>query len=206
MRLAHGEVRPELRLLQHDADALRGTRGPGCCGSWPSTRHLARVARAVALEDLDRRRLAGAVRAEQAEDLALLDLEVDAAHRLERAVRLPQAADGDRASRSVQLDERVPARRERRLGPARERGDRLAAVGLVADDDDRLAAAARRVADVVRRRARREPLVDLRLAEAERGRGLARAQQRARDDRVRLEALARAGAGRARAPARGPRA
>ena len=44
--------------------------GPGRCGSCPSTRHLARVAVAVALEDLDRRRLAGAVRAEQAEDLA----------------------------------------------------------------------------------------------------------------------------------------
>ena len=37
----------------------------------------AAVARAVALEDLDRRRLAGAVRTEQAEHLARLDLEVD---------------------------------------------------------------------------------------------------------------------------------
>jgi hypothetical protein len=37
---------------------------------------------AVALEDLDRRRLARAVRTEQAEDLALGNLEADPAHGL----------------------------------------------------------------------------------------------------------------------------
>src|SRR5581483_6853360 len=53
-------------------------------------------------EHLDSRRLAGAVRAEQPEDLAALDVEADPAHRLERAVRLAQVADGDGAhARSI---------------------------------------------------------------------------------------------------------
>ena len=67
----------------------------GALGVVPEHAHLAAVALAVALEDLDRRRLAGAVRAEEAEHLALLDLEVDPADRLELSVRLAQAANGD---------------------------------------------------------------------------------------------------------------
>ena len=55
-------------------------------------------ARPVALEDLDRRRLARAVGAEQPEDLAAGDLEVDAAHRLVRR-RRPCAGRG-RGSRA----------------------------------------------------------------------------------------------------------
>src|SRR5207248_7091961 len=43
------------------------------------------------------RRLPRAVRAEQPEDLALLDLEADPAERLERAIRLVEIADRDRA-------------------------------------------------------------------------------------------------------------
>ena len=56
-------------------------------------RDLAGVPRAVALEDLDRGRLAGAVRAEQAEDLALLDPEGDPPHRIVVTVGLAQSAD-----------------------------------------------------------------------------------------------------------------
>src|SRR6185436_6103893 len=89
-RLVHG------RGLQHDADLLpplaARERRVGA-----EHLHLARVALAVALEDLDGGRLAGAVGSEQAEHLTALDLEVDPAHRLERAVGLAQAADGDRA-------------------------------------------------------------------------------------------------------------
>src|SRR6476469_2560968 len=70
--------------------------GPGLCGSWPSTL----TAPAVTLEDLDGRRLPGAVGAEEAEHLALLDLEIDAANRLEISVRLAQAANGDCAQTS----------------------------------------------------------------------------------------------------------
>ncbi len=186
MRLAHGEVRPELRLLEDDADALAELR------AWilrvvPEHRHLACRPSAVALENLDRRRLAGAVRAEQAEHLALVDVEVDPADGFEIAVGLVEAANGDRAHSSS--TKRMRARRERRLVAAGERGNGLAAVRLVADDDHRLAAAHRGIAQVEGRRAGREPLVDLGLAEAQRLRGLARPQQRARDDRVSREAL-----------------
>jgi hypothetical protein len=59
----------------------------------------------------------------------------------------------------------------------------------VADDDDRLAAPCRSLAHVERRRARREPLVDLRLAEPECLGGLARPEQRAGDDGVGGEPL-----------------
>ena len=92
VHLAHGQHRPELGLLQDDADAL-AERPLGAAGVEAEHGHLAAVALAVALEDLDGRRLAGAVRAEQAEDLAGSDLEVDPAHRLDAVVRLAQAAD-----------------------------------------------------------------------------------------------------------------
>src|SRR5581483_9569491 len=65
---------------------------------------------AVALEDLDRRRLARAVRAEEPEDLARLDREVDPAHRLEVPVRLAQAADLDRGHPWRSLDRAQVAR------------------------------------------------------------------------------------------------
>ena len=58
----------------------------------PEHRDLAAASAAVALEDLDRRRLAGAVGAEEREDLAAVDLEVDPAHRLDIAVGLAQPA------------------------------------------------------------------------------------------------------------------
>ncbi len=57
--------------------------------------HLSGAALAVALEDLHRRRLAGAVGAEEGEDFPPPHLEVDAAHRLDLAIALAQAADGD---------------------------------------------------------------------------------------------------------------
>src|SRR6185503_12468790 len=58
---------------------------------------LAGVRRAVALEDLDERRLAGPVRPEDGEHLAAADVEVDAVERLRDAVvGLAQAAHADR--------------------------------------------------------------------------------------------------------------
>jgi uncharacterized protein (DUF2141 family) len=56
---------------------------------------LAGGARAEALEDLDRRRLARAVRPEEGEDLAALHLEVDPGDRVQVAVALLQPANGD---------------------------------------------------------------------------------------------------------------
>ena len=62
---------------------------------------LAAVGLVEALEDLDRRRLAGAVGPEQAEDLAAADLEVDAVDGLDLAVALAQAGDADDGWRLV---------------------------------------------------------------------------------------------------------
>src|SRR5258705_9292859 len=94
MRFSHGDVRPDLRLLQHDSDSLPEVRA-GALRVVAEHADLTGVAAAVALEDLDGRRLPGAVGAEQAEHLALLDLEIDAANCLEISVRLAQAANGD---------------------------------------------------------------------------------------------------------------
>ena len=98
--LAHREVGVERGRLEDDADPL----APGGAGSLRiGAEHFdgAGVAGAVALEDLDGRRLPGTVRAEQAEYLARLDREVDAAQRLVVAVALAQAADRDRAQSST---------------------------------------------------------------------------------------------------------
>ena len=51
--------------------------------SWPSTVTRARAGVDDAADDADQRRLAGAVGAEQREDLAAPDLEVDVLERLE---------------------------------------------------------------------------------------------------------------------------
>ena len=91
--LGDGEAVVEGRGLEDDADPLapveaRGGRILAEHGHRPA------VALAVALEDLDGRRLAGAVRAEQPEDLALRDLEADSAQRLELVVGLAEIVDG----------------------------------------------------------------------------------------------------------------
>ena len=69
VHLAHGQLRPELRRWSTTPIRSRNAR---LHAARVEAEHLdlAGVAVAVALEDLDGRRLAGAVRAEQAEDLA----------------------------------------------------------------------------------------------------------------------------------------
>ena len=96
VRLGDGDRRPELRLLQHHADPLSEGRA-GSSRIEAEDVDLAPVAGPVPLQDLDRGRLAGAVRAEETEDLALCDLEADPADRLVVTVGLPQAVDGDRS-------------------------------------------------------------------------------------------------------------
>jgi hypothetical protein len=88
------QVAVHAAALQDDARALaQGARPRGRVvaedGDDPAR------AAAVALEDLDGRRLARAVGAEEAEDLAPGDVEVDAADRLELAVGLAQVSDQD---------------------------------------------------------------------------------------------------------------
>ena len=189
MRLAHREVRPELRLLQHDADALPELAA-GALRIVAEHRHLARVARAVALEDLDGRRLPGAVRAEQPEDLALLDLEVDALDRCERAVRLPQAADGDRLHAVLQLDDDVA----RTVGNGGSGPSVNAATAwpqsgwwpTTSTVSPRPSTASRMSCGVAPGASRSSTSGS---PSASTTRGLARAQQRAREDCVRLDAL-----------------
>jgi hypothetical protein len=96
VRLGDGDRRPELRLLQHHADPL--SVGRACSFRIEAEDvDLAGVAGAVALQNLDRGRLAGTVGAEETEDLALCDLEADPADRFVVTVGLPQAVDGDRS-------------------------------------------------------------------------------------------------------------
>src|SRR5207248_6866959 len=75
-----------------------------------------------AARDLDERRLAGAVRAEQADELSLLDVEVDAVQRLDAPVSLAQAPDRERlahAPDSTGLRARARGLVRTRLAPAR---------------------------------------------------------------------------------------
>jgi hypothetical protein len=83
------------RRLEHDAHAF-AERALGTGRIVPEHRDLARGACPVTLEDLHGRRLPGTVRPEEREHLALRDLEVDAAHGLERPVRLPEPSHLDR--------------------------------------------------------------------------------------------------------------
>ena len=76
-RLADREVGVDARGLQDDADPLLEI-GLGPRRVVAEDRDLAGRPVAVALQDLDRGRLPGAVRAEQGEDLAPVDVEVDA--------------------------------------------------------------------------------------------------------------------------------
>ena len=195
VRLAHAEVRPELGLLEHDADPL-AELGARVLWVVPEHGHLAGVAPSVALEDLDRRRLAGAVRAEQAEDLALLDVEIDAAHRREIAVGLLQAANGDRLHSSS--TSACAHGGNGGSSPPASAATALPQSGWwpTTTTVSPRPAAASRTSTGVAPGARRSSTSG--CAEPERLRGLARAQQRARDDRVRREALvAQAGADRA---------
>ena len=92
--LTHRVHRIELALLEHEPDPLAPcARRPS--GIDAEHRHLAGGTGAVALEDLDRGGLARAVRAEQPEDLALADFEIDPLHRLVRSVAFPETADRD---------------------------------------------------------------------------------------------------------------
>ena len=93
---------------------------------------------AVALEDLDRRRLAGAVRSEQAEDLAGFDREVDSP---ESFLRRRSVLRSPRTETALTARPRATRARGEPASRAGEREDDLAAVGLVPDDHDRLASA-----------------------------------------------------------------
>ena len=148
--LARGEIRVEAARLQHDADARPELRA--AVGRIEAEHaDVAAVALAVPLEDLDRRRLARAVRSEDRQHFALGDAEAEVANGGDTAVRLAQTPDLDRAhgamstSRSVRTSEprakpREPCRgRRQRRSACRssvrcERLCRTAAVGQAPTD------------------------------------------------------------------------
>ncbi len=96
--LAHLQLLRELRLLQLDAEPAAQRQA---VASPPIAEHLDVTGVGVpeAFEDLDGRRLAGAVRAEHAEALAGADLEVEPGDGNDIAVFLDQAAAGERQFR-----------------------------------------------------------------------------------------------------------
>src|SRR5205085_9926035 len=93
-----GESAIEVLLLRHDADPCVHLAPVGV-GVEPEHRELAAVHLGEAVDRLHRRRLPGAIRAEEAEALAGPDREVDPAHGLDLAVGLDEAPrlDCDRA-------------------------------------------------------------------------------------------------------------
>src|SRR4029078_3432864 len=93
-RLADAELLRQLALLELDADALAQRR----TGAWrvePEHRDRARVGRSQAGDRFDGGGLAGAVRAEDGEDLALLDVEGDAVDGDAAVVGLDDVVDFD---------------------------------------------------------------------------------------------------------------
>ena len=89
--LGDGQLRVERRCLEgHPDSRLQGLRVP--VGIHAENRGLAGIGGPQSLEDLDRRRLARSVRAEEAEDLARPDLERDPVDRTGLAVLLAQVS------------------------------------------------------------------------------------------------------------------
>ena len=94
-RLTNGQIRLDASRLEDDPDPRPKARALRRRVAAENL-HFARVTRAVALEDLDRRRLPGTVRTQQRKDLADRDLEINPAHRLNRPVRLPKPTHAHR--------------------------------------------------------------------------------------------------------------
>src|SRR5687768_15590258 len=91
-QLAAGLARVEPRLLQRDADAVAN---PIRVAGHVDARHRCTAGgdRQKRREHPHRRRLAGAIRAEKAEDLAWLNLEIDSANSLDGIVAAPICLD-----------------------------------------------------------------------------------------------------------------
>ena len=93
--LGHRQVRLDRAFLEDDPDL--GAQAPiAPLGVHPEHRDRARVARAVTLQDLDGRRLAGTVRAEQGDHLTARHFEVDAAESRDAPVGLGEVLHHDR--------------------------------------------------------------------------------------------------------------
>ena len=106
---AHGEPREQRRLLEHEGDAAPGVDGAG--------RRLVEPG-----DEVEQRALAAARRADEADELAGLDLEVDAVEGGHGAVAVPVdlrhavEADGGQRQRGNRRDRRPPRRDGRSAG------------------------------------------------------------------------------------------
>ena len=121
--LEHGHAREDAPALGHLRDAapddLVGRRAPVM--SSPSSRTAPEPRAGIAANGHQQRRFAGAVGADQGDDLALGDLEVDAVQRLDGAVEGGDAANGEHR----RVSHRAPPRRCRdRRGSRRDRAAR----------------------------------------------------------------------------------
>jgi hypothetical protein len=92
--LADGQLLELAGALQHDAHPGAPVRAGGA-RILAQDRDLARVARPVTLQDLHRRRLAGAVGAQQREHLAPAYVQIEPGNGGGRTVGLAQSPDGD---------------------------------------------------------------------------------------------------------------
>src|SRR5205085_1565689 len=94
-RLPHVLERGDGELLRHEADHV-ARRAPVAEDVVTADRHRAGARRDDTADDVDERGLAGAIRAEQRENLALADLEVDVLQRVQaRGVTLLEPGDGN---------------------------------------------------------------------------------------------------------------
>ena len=118
-RLLDGEVAEVARRSAARCRAGCATRRSAVRGVGAEHVDVAAVARAVALEDLGGRGLAGAVGAEQGEHLAAHDVEVDAVDGLRLAVRAAHAPGADRQVGAVgHRDDECARIRGRGHGPS----------------------------------------------------------------------------------------
>ena len=108
-RLQRPDPGVQAALLEHHPDAGRQGRSGRGAGRARAPRAVPASGAAVALQDLHRRRLAGAVGAEQPEHLAPVDGERQPVHRQVGAVGLLQPVDRDRRPVRLRHLSRGPA-------------------------------------------------------------------------------------------------
>ncbi len=150
----HGHVREEVEGLEDDPDPAPDAFDvdAGAVISVAAHDDPARVDRLEQVHAAQERRLAGARGADEADDLVLVEREIDPAQHLELAERLVEALD----ERARRVTSATPAACRRRRSRATSQSVKRAS-GIVISDEERRG-------DEVGRAVERRRLVDLRLA------------------------------------------
>src|SRR5438094_941350 len=121
--LAHGEALEDPAALGHERDAVGGDRLRGAPGDGPAVdRHHAVSRRQQAHDDVQRRRLARAVAAEQAEQAALGEPQRHAVEHVAVAVERVDLAQHERVTRQDRSPACAGGRRPHPAGPRRPPG------------------------------------------------------------------------------------